>query len=286
MTAYPEFLHTDGDGVKTSAKYVAGQWVLPVESSVVDGGHPTIGAKADTAVTDPTVSGSVVAVLKGILTFLRVSPTGLGKAEDAAHVSGDTGVMGLAVRRDTAAASSGTTGDYEPLQTDAVGRLRVTGPHLEDAVAGDGDAGFPLLVVRRDTAATDAGTTGDYSRLAVDAVGRLRTVTKDEATDATNTTSTALAASLVVKASAGKLWGLQGHIAAAAGAGFVHIFDAATATGTPKIIIPIAAGGGKFSLDFGRKGRAHATGITVGFSSTETTYTSGGAHLWADAQID
>ncbi len=51
--------------------------------------------------------------------------TNLGKAEDSAHASGDTGVMALAVRRDTLAASSGTTGDYEPLQTDANGQLRI-----------------------------------------------------------------------------------------------------------------------------------------------------------------
>lgn len=46
------------------------------------------------------------------------------KAEDAAHASGDYGVMSLAVRRNTAAASSGSDGDYEPLQTDSTGRLR------------------------------------------------------------------------------------------------------------------------------------------------------------------
>lgn len=51
--------------------------------------------------------------------------TNLGKAEDSAHASGDTGVAVLAVRRDTAVASSGTDGDYEPLQTDAAGYVRV-----------------------------------------------------------------------------------------------------------------------------------------------------------------
>lgn len=52
--------------------------------------------------------------------------TNLGKAEDAAHSTGDTGVMPLAVRRDIQTASSGTDGDYEPLQTDAFGGLRTT----------------------------------------------------------------------------------------------------------------------------------------------------------------
>lgn len=49
----------------------------------------------------------------------------LGKAEDAAHTSGDVGVMAMSVRQDTAAALSGTDGDYQPLITDGSGRLHV-----------------------------------------------------------------------------------------------------------------------------------------------------------------
>ena len=41
--------------------------------------------------------------------------TNLGKAEDAAHSSGDVGVMSLAVRNDTLAALAGTEGDYAPV---------------------------------------------------------------------------------------------------------------------------------------------------------------------------
>lgn len=51
--------------------------------------------------------------------------TNLGKAEDAAHTTGDVGVMGLTVRQDTAAALSGTDADYQPFITDASGRLHV-----------------------------------------------------------------------------------------------------------------------------------------------------------------
>jgi hypothetical protein len=58
----------------------------------------------------------------------------LGKAEDAAHVSGDVGVMALAVRKDTAAALAGTDGDYIPLATNATGALRVT---VDSDGAGD-----------------------------------------------------------------------------------------------------------------------------------------------------
>ena len=50
--------------------------------------------------------------------------TNLGKAEDAAHVSGDTGAMLLGVRNDTAStAGSGTNGDYTFIATTANGQL-------------------------------------------------------------------------------------------------------------------------------------------------------------------
>jgi hypothetical protein len=51
------------------------------------------------------------------------SASNVGKAEDAAHGSGDIGVMLLAVRRDTAAAGSDADGDYSTLNVDASGRL-------------------------------------------------------------------------------------------------------------------------------------------------------------------
>jgi hypothetical protein len=51
--------------------------------------------------------------------------TNLGKAEDAAHSSGDTGIAAWAVRKDTAAALAGTDGDYAPLEVDATGNLYV-----------------------------------------------------------------------------------------------------------------------------------------------------------------
>lgn len=53
-----------------------------------------------------------------------VGATNLGKAEDAAHTSGDTGVMVLAVRNDTPSALATSNGDYIPLTTDSVGRLQ------------------------------------------------------------------------------------------------------------------------------------------------------------------
>ena len=51
--------------------------------------------------------------------------TALGKAEDAAHASGDTGVMSLCVRAASATdrSAGATDGDYEPCAVDANGKL-------------------------------------------------------------------------------------------------------------------------------------------------------------------
>lgn len=56
--------------------------------------------------------------------------TNFGKAEDAAHSSGDVGVAALAVRRDAKAAGAGTDGDYATLNVTANGDLRVDGGQI------------------------------------------------------------------------------------------------------------------------------------------------------------
>lgn len=66
-----------------------------------------------------TVDGSVS--VSGLVP--GVSATSLGKAEDAIAADGDTGVMTLAVRKDTPATTVGSDGDYHPLEVDANGRL-------------------------------------------------------------------------------------------------------------------------------------------------------------------
>ncbi len=136
------------------------------------------------------------------------SATHLGKAEDAAHASGDTGVMALAVQRDTAS-SVAADGDYHPLILDSSGRLHVNvgntltvgshavtnagtfatqidgaaltalqlidnGVFATGTVAGTTDGGYNSLAVRKDTAAVAAGVAdGDYTPLCVDSTGKL-----------------------------------------------------------------------------------------------------------------
>lgn len=129
-----------------------------------------------------------------------VAATNLGKAEDAAHASGDVGVMALSVRQDAAAALAGTDADYQPLITDASGRLHVNvgntinvASHAvtnagtfavqiaagaaavgkaEDVASADADVGVPAMAVRKATPANTSGTDGDYEMLQMSA-GRL-----------------------------------------------------------------------------------------------------------------
>jgi hypothetical protein len=69
--------------------------------------------------------------------------------EDAAHSTGDKGVMALAVRRDANTTLADTTGDYAPLQVDASGSLKVA------ITAGAGSGGTSLA---DDAAFTPAST--------------------------------------------------------------------------------------------------------------------------------
>jgi hypothetical protein len=235
MAVFGQSVNQDAQGVKTSAVYGnrgdgTSEWYETAR--IFDGGNVTQGARADAAVTDPTASGSLVALLKGILSFLRVSAAGLGKAEDAVAVSGDTGVMALAVRRDTP---------------------------TSDAAAGD------------------------YHALHVDALGRLRVV--EAARELTNATTTALASSLVVKATPGTLYGIQGYTTAAQ---FIHLYNATSLpadAAVPVVVIPVEADK-PFSIDFGKYGRAFSTGIVVGNSTTGPTKTLGAANTWIDAQYE
>ena len=136
--------------------------------------------------------------------------TNLGKAEDAAHSSGDVGVMALTVRQDAAAALGGTDADYQPLISDANGRLHVnvgntvtvashavtnagtfavqeSGAALtalqlidnlvlaEDAAHVSGDVGIQMLAIRDDTLNIRSGAENDYEPLHTDANGALWT---------------------------------------------------------------------------------------------------------------
>lgn len=101
-----------------------------------------------------------------------VGATNLGKAEDAAHASGDVGVAAWGVRNDALATTFGTNGDYCPISTSAVGALFAAGDVASDGV----DTGFPMKIggqarTTNPTAVADADRVNAMS----DKVGRFVT---------------------------------------------------------------------------------------------------------------
>ena len=118
--------------------------------------------------------------------------TNLGKAEDAAHTTGDVGVMALTVRQNTAAATSGTDGDYQPLISDTNGRLHVLDANsasaltslqlIDDAVYTDDAAFTPAtskvmaVGAQADETAADSVDEGDVGALRMTLDRMLRVV--------------------------------------------------------------------------------------------------------------
>lgn len=78
------------------------------------------------ALDAPLPAGSNV--IGAITTIIpATSATNLGKAEDAAHTTGDVGVFSLGVRNDTLLDTTNTTADYTQLSTDIKGRVMTAG---------------------------------------------------------------------------------------------------------------------------------------------------------------
>lgn len=98
----------------------------PANRSGTDGDYEPLQVSAGRLWT----SSSITAVVPG------TGATNLGKAEDAVHASGDTGVMTLTRRIDTAASSAGTSGDYATFNTDANGKLWVNAQQHAGSTGG------------------------------------------------------------------------------------------------------------------------------------------------------
>ncbi|MGX1354541.1 hypothetical protein AB7M49_008166 [Bradyrhizobium elkanii] len=94
----------------------------------------------------------------------------LAKAEDAPAASGDPGLVILGVRRDTAASSSGTDGDYSTFNFDSSGKLWV---HADATVTGG---------IGGDTA-NDAVDSGNPVKVGSKAIAGLSTATLVSAAD-------------------------------------------------------------------------------------------------------
>lgn len=101
----------------------------------------------------------------------------------------------------------------------------------------------------------------------------------------TNASTTAYAASLVAKASAGVLYMITGFNSRSSGQ-FIQVFDSATLpadSSVPKVIFYVESNS-NFSFDLGVYGRAFSSGIVISNSSTGPTKKIGAADCWFDVQ--
>lgn len=130
-------------------------------TTLMGNGVTGTGSQRVTIASDNTAfSVNAASVIPG------TTATSLGKAEDAAHTTGDTGVAIFAVRDDTLNATSGTEGDYELLHTTAEGALWVTqapsvtnGWATFNATSGDGST---ALTATAQQVKSSAGTVGGW----------------------------------------------------------------------------------------------------------------------------
>lgn len=116
-------------GADGAATDVSSSAPLPVNTAQINGVTPLMGNGASgTGAARVTLASDSTGNIATIGTSVTpgTAAANLGKAEDAAHTTGDTGVLALAVRNDALASQTSADGDYAAPTVDASGRQWVT----------------------------------------------------------------------------------------------------------------------------------------------------------------
>lgn len=191
-----------GDGDRGSA-VLAVRKATPANTSGSDGDYEFLQMSAGRLWVSATVDAALPAGTNGIgkltansgvdigdvdVTSLvpGTTATSLGKAEDAGHTTGDTGVMMLGVRQNTAASLAGSDADYVPpimntrgalwvsIEDGAGGQITSFGggtQYTEDAAAASDPVGTMAMMRRRDTL-TSSEVSADGDNIAPNATSR------------------------------------------------------------------------------------------------------------------
>lgn len=188
------------DSQVMSVQGVASMTPLQVQSNSANIATQTTAAAIQTAVEiiDNAISGSGVNIsqINGVTPLMGAGNTGTGsprvtiatdqaaltsfgaRAEDSGHTTGDTGILGLAVRNDGGSPLCGTDLDYCPVTTDSSGALRVTGggggtEYTEDIATPAAIVGSAVMIERDDALSTVTPIEGDWLSLRGTSIGSL-----------------------------------------------------------------------------------------------------------------
>lgn len=211
----------------------------------------TIGA-VEIAATQTLATVTTVSTVTNVATIgTSVTPgtsaAHLGKAEDAAHASGDTGVMVLAVRQDTQATLASATGDYVPFTSDAVGSLYVRNANevADDSAFTVGTTRVNPTGLLADETATDSVDEGDIGlpRMTLDRKAITASLAHSAGgATAVSTVSAASTNATSLKASAGQVYSVTASSVNAA-VRYLKFYNKASAptvgTDTPVYVLPI-----------------------------------------------
>lgn len=111
----------------------------------------------------------------------------LGKAEDAVHASGDTGVMNLAVANEALSSISGTDGDYTPHGVDRKGRLFVVQKANTSTLSNVASSATSVTLLASNTARISATIYNDSTQVCYVKFGATASATSFTVPLATNT---------------------------------------------------------------------------------------------------
>lgn len=143
------------------------------------------------------------------------------------------------------------------------------------AADGATASGNPVQIAGKDGS-------GNIQTVSTDTAGNVNTVAKPTTGAApSNAVTTAYASSLIVKTSAGTVWGVAGYNSGPAQFLQFHDATAVPANGVAPVgpLVAIAAAS-NFSIDFGKYGMGFTTGIVIVNSTTGPTKTLGAADCW------